>query len=98
MSESQQPAGHKCMRLRSPVIYTWGIFCLASFCWKGVNLSAMEKAHDTSLFYQQTLHYSMFLSGQLNRKLVPEVHVEEVHVCFYIELGKRVDLPKKRAP
>lgn len=34
--------------LRGPVVSALGVFGSASFDWKGVSLSTMEKVHDTS--------------------------------------------------
>lgn len=34
--------------LRGPVISALGVFSSASFYWKGVGLSVMERVHDTS--------------------------------------------------
>lgn len=84
--------------LRGPVLSALGGFGSASFDWKGVSLSTMEKVHDTSpLNYQTFQCYSdRTFPSVLSRKSVSELHVQELNASFDFTLeSTKLTYPQK---
>lgn len=83
--------------LRGPVLSALGGFGSASFDWKGVSLSTMEKVHDTSPLKQTFQCYSdRTFPSILSRKSVSELHVQELNASFDFTLeSTKLTYPQK---